>query len=1126
MKCASCQRETDASDRFCPECGAALLLSCANCGISLKPGAKFCAGCGTPATPSAPHPQTRRVADYTPSHLAERIRAEQIAFEARGAADGERKTITALFADLKGSTALIEGLDPEEVRAIIDPALQHMMDAVHHYDGYVAQALGDGIFALFGAPLAHEDHPQRGVYAALRMQEAMSRYGDALRARGFPPLLMRVGLNTGEVVVRSIRKDDLHADYVPVGHSTNLAARMEQLATPGSVVVSAFTHRLIEGYFAFKALGSAQVKGLAEPIDIYEVLGVGPLRTRLQVSVHRGLTQFVGRQSELNQLQRAMEVARTGRGQVVAVMGEPGLGKSRLFYEFKRTLAAGSLIVEAYSASHGKATAFLPVIELFKSYFRIDTGDDERTRREKVVGKVLMLDRSLEDTLPYLFALLDIELLPSPLQQMDAQIRRSRTCDALKKLLLRESMNQPLVVVFEDLHWIDSETQGLLDLLCESLGGARLLLLTNYRPEYRHEWGQKTYCTQMRLAPLGRDEAEEMLFCLLGRDPSLGVVYPLILEKTQGTPFFMEEVVQTLAEDGSLAGAAGHYRLTRPLATLQLPSTVQAILAARIDRLAAEEKSLLQQLAVIGREFPLSLVRRVITVPEAELYRLLAALQRKEFLYERPAFPEVEYVFKHALTQEVAYGTVLQERRKVLHEQTAQALETLYAIKLDDQYGALARHYSRSGNVTKAVEYLNLAGQQAARHSANTEAIAHLGAALALLEKLPDAPARARYEYNLQLNLGASLQAVRGWASSDAEHAFTRAYALSADVGADPFRPLWGMAMGVVVRAEFDRYDTLGRELMNHATASAEPLHAACAHWAAGQRLFHCGDVRSACAELEQAMLGFDRISHTDQVNLLGADFGVFTLSYLSHAQWCMGLVEQAVKTRRAAGDRAREFDHAFSTVLANAYAAVLHALLEDTGGAEHFAGGVIELCRDQGFDYYLGWGEFVRGWVNASKDGLEAAGDDMQRGLERMKRGGARLRHTYYLALLAESLALREAVEPAKAALDTAFQEMMRTREHCWQAELYRVSGVLAEGTPSGIPVAEGHYRQAVATAREQGALSWELRASLPLARLLANTTRRAEARAMLVELRQRFVEGADGAALRRLQAMLDALA
>ena len=424
MRCAKCQFDNDEGLKFCNECGDPLKRQCAKCEFVNAPQAKFCGECGAMLVPSdefrvpsLPHSPTlssehlphKPPVSYTPAHLADRIRAVTVT-------DGERKTITALFSDLKGSTALIEGLDPEEARTVIDPALQLMMDAVHQYDGFVAQALGDGIFALFGAPLAHEDHPQRALYAALRMQDAMRRYGDTLRQKGYPPLLMRVGLNTGEVVLRSIRKDDLHADYVPVGHSTNLAARMEQLATPGSIVVSAYTHRLTDGYFVFKDLGPTQIKGVEEPFNIYEVLGVGQLHTRLQVSASRyGLTRFVGRQSELEQLNKALDQAKAGHGQIVGTVGEPGLGKSRLFHEFKLVSLSGCLVLEAYSVSHGKATAYLPVIELIKSYFEIKNEDDERKRREKVTGKVLNLDRSLEDTLSYLFALLGIEEQPSPL---------------------------------------------------------------------------------------------------------------------------------------------------------------------------------------------------------------------------------------------------------------------------------------------------------------------------------------------------------------------------------------------------------------------------------------------------------------------------------------------------------------------------------------------------------------------------------------------------------------------------------------------------------------------------------------------------------------------------------------
>jgi predicted ATPase len=393
-----------------------------------------------------------------------------------------------------------------------------MIQAARCHDGYVVQSTGDGIFALFGAPVAHEDHPQRALYAALRMQEELRRYAGRLRAQGGVPIEARIGANTGEVVVRSIHTDEGHAEYTPIGHTINLASRMQVVAPTGSIAISEATRKLVEGYFLVKALGPAMVKGLAEPVNVYEVTAIGALRTRLQASAQRGLTRFVGRETELMQMRRALESAREGHGQIVAAMGEPGVGKSRLFFEFKAVAQSGCLVLEAYSVSHGKASAYLPVIDLLKSYFEIVNEDDERKRREKVAGKVVILDRTLEDTLPYLYSLLGISESDDPLAPLDPQTRRRRTLEAIKRILVRESLSQPLIVEFEDLHWIDSETQALLNLLVDGIATARIVLLVNYRPEYHHQWGSKTYYSQLRLDPLGREGAQELLTALTGDD--------------------------------------------------------------------------------------------------------------------------------------------------------------------------------------------------------------------------------------------------------------------------------------------------------------------------------------------------------------------------------------------------------------------------------------------------------------------------------------------------------------------------------------------------------------------------------------------------------------------------------
>jgi class 3 adenylate cyclase len=721
------------------------VLQCPSCGTSNRPGARFCIECAA-ALGAASSPGITETARSETGNIT--LGASR---ESHEISDGERKTVTALFADIKGSTELMRDLDPEEARAIVDPVLQLMMAAVHRYGGYVAQSTGDGIFALFGAPVAHEDHPQRALHAALAMQQELRRYAERLRTEGKIPVEARVGVNTGEVVVRSIQVGG-HTEYTPVGHVTNLAARMQTAAPSGSIAASEAMQRLCEGYFEFRALGPTAIKGLEAPVEVYEVVRVGPLRTHFQLAARRGLTKFVGRERELEQMKCALELARSGHGQLIAVVAEAGTGKSRLFYEFKATLPDECKLLEAYSVSHGKASAWLPVIELLNSYFEIADEDDDSRRSEKVEAKTRGLDPALAETLPYILSLLGIAGAGASLAMMDARIRRRRTLEAIKRIIIRESLEQPLVVIFEDLQWIDAESQELLDLLVDSVASARILMLANYRPEYRHGWGNRAYYTQLRLDPLGSQSAEEMLHALLGSDASLQSLRRLIIEKTQGNPFFMEEIVQALVEQGVLV-RNGATRLTKPLTGIRIPTTVQGILASRIDALPASEKDLLQTLAVIGKDFPLNLVRQISAIPDDPLEPMLKSLQTGEFIYEQPALGETEYTFKHALTQEVAYNSVLVERRRLLHERVGEAIEALFKDRIDDHMAELAHHYSRTANTRKAVDYLFRAGSQSAERSAYSEAVTRLSNAVDLLKHLPDDAERARQELSV-LSLG------------------------------------------------------------------------------------------------------------------------------------------------------------------------------------------------------------------------------------------------------------------------------------------------------------------------------------------------------------------------------------
>jgi predicted ATPase/class 3 adenylate cyclase len=1137
MRCDHCGFENPAGTNFCEECGASLGRLCPACGRTSGPAAKFCGACGARMTqdPAAPQPAAERTpARYTPAHLVERIRAEQAAMEARGAAAGERKTITALFADMAGSTALIRDLDPEDAQRLIDPVVTLMMEAVHHYEGYIAKLLGDGILALFGAPLAHEDHAQRALYAALRMQEAMRRHSDRLRLERGIALQIRVGAHTGDVVVRSIRKDDLHTDYDPVGQTIHIASRMESTATPATILVSESTYRLAEGYFEFKPLGATPVKGMGDPVAVYEVAGPGPLRTRLQVAAHRGLSRFVGREAELAQLQRAWTRAQAGQGQIVGVLGEAGVGKSRLFHEFKAHAQSGNaLVLETFSVSHGKAFAYLPLIELLKNYFQIQPRDSERSCREKVTGKVLTLDRTLEELLPYVLYLLGISERDSPLLAMDPNIRRERTFDAISCLLLRESLNQPLQLLFDDLQWLDRETEGFLNVLIERIPSTRILLLLNYRPEYQPGWGQKSYCTQMRLDPLGQIESQALLGVLLGNAAALEPLKRLILDKTEGNPFFMEEVVRTLVEEGVLLGEPGRYCAEMAPQVLRIPATVKGVLAARMDRLAPAQKELLQTLAVIGKEFPWSLVRQVAGQPEDQLRHLLARLQASEFIYERPAFPEVEYAFRHALTQEVAGQALLADQRCELHERTARAIEALFRRQLKDHCGELAHHYGLSGNIPKAVEYLQCTARQAIERSAHLEAVPHLQAALNLLKRLPDTADRARQELDLRIAMGAALIPTKGYASREVEETFTRALVLCEQGGETRqlFHAKLGLRTLFSLRAEHKTAYDLGERLIALAQSLEDPELLGRAHIVLGSTLFNLGEPRTARIHLEQGLASADLERHWANGFLLGQDPVVHGFITFGRALWYLGYPDQAGKRIQEALALARKLSHPYSLAMGLTLAAELHQCRHEAQRALEYAEAAFELATEQGFPFWRAWAMIMRGWALAEQGSADDGVAQVREGLSAYQATGAELSRPYQLALLAQACGKAGQAEAGLETLAEALNLVACKGERYHEAELHRLKGELLLQRSAALPDCEAEtveacFHQAITIARHQGARSLELRAATSLARLWQRQSRTAAAREALTAIHATFAEGFDTADWQEAQALLDALA
>lgn len=981
MRCLRCHHENPPRAKFCEECAAPLAQTCANCGSAIGPTAKFCPECAHPVT-RPPGAQTRYASPktYMPEHLAERIRTS------RSALEGERKQVTVLFADMKGSMELLADRDPEDARKLLDPVLERMVEAVHRYEGTVNQVMGDGIMALFGAPVAHEDHAQRACYAALDMQAALQRYaGNLRRTEGFD-VQVRIGLNSGEVVVRSIGSD-LRMDYSAVGLTTHLAGRMEQLARPGTTLLTRDTLRLAEGYVEVRPLGPVPVKGSEAPVEVYELNGVGRLRSRLQAVAARGLTRFVGRDVELEQLHRALARAGAGHGQVVAVVGEPGVGKSRLVWELMHSHRTHDwLILHASAVSYGKTTPYLPLIDLFRRYFRLEDRDDHRAIHEKVIGKLLTLDEALRSELPTVLALLDVPVEETSWQALDPPQRRQRTLDAVKRLLLRESGMQPLVLVFEDLHWIDTETQAVLDSLIESLPTARVLLLVNYRPEYEHPWGRKTYYTQLHLDPLAPESAEAFLQALLGGDAALQPLKQILIERTEGNPFFLEESVRTLVETGMLAGEPGAYRLARPVEGIRIPATVQAVLAARIDRLAPEHKRLLECAAVVGKDVPFPLLQPIAEMAEPELRRGLAELQAAEFLYETSLYPDLAYTFKHALTHEVAYGTLLHEQRRALHARIVEAIERLYEDRLAEQIERLA-HHAYCGEVWgKAVEYLRQAGAKAMTRALLREAAGYFEKALLALRHLPEDRDTLAQAIDLRFDLRNSYQLL-------GEHARVLEHLQSAEPLAraldDPHR--LGRLLGYLSGYFFFVGElSQGKETGERALAIAETI---------GDGSLGA-EMKLRLSMVHQSHGDFDRVTELTEHNVAHVTgerarayrIGANLTSVVSRVWLAQCLTERGQFARAiAVADEALRFAEAVPNTHSMAVALVGLGIPHKRRGDFRQAIPVLErgvtICRDFDFDLWLSWARGHLGSAYALSGRLEEAFPLLKEAIEHPRR-------------------------------------------------------------------------------------------------------------------------------------------
>jgi class 3 adenylate cyclase/tetratricopeptide (TPR) repeat protein/ribosomal protein L40E len=752
MKCPNCQFENPVDAKFCNECGRKLELVCTHCNKLNPPGSKFCNECGHNLN-GLTHPPALDYAkpqSYTPKYLAQKI------LKTRSSIEGERKIVTVFFADVANFTSLAEKLDPEDVHSIMDGAFQILMENIHRVEGTINQFTGDGVMALFGAPVAHEDHFQRACHAALSVQGDLKNYGTKVKKNYKVDFLMRIGINSGPVVVGSIG-DDLRMDYTAIGNTTNLASRMETLAKPGTIMVSASTHRLARDFFHFKFIESVKIKGLDAPQKAYQLIRTSDVGTRIEASVVRGLTRFVGRKNSMAALLNAFEKVKTGSGQVIGLVGEAGVGKSRLLLEVRNRLPQDEYnYLEGYCLQYGGSIAYLPIINILRSYLGTKEGEPAFLVKQKMKEKILGLDKKLKSVIPPFQSLLSLPLDDEEFAELEPKEKRERTFEALRDMLIRSSQERPLILAVEDLHWIDNTSEEFLNYFTDWLANTPILLILLYRPEYTHQWGSKSFYTKVGLTQLGMTSSNELIKAILKEGEAAQELKQLIHNCAAGNPLFMEELSHTLLENGFINIKEEKYVLSSKASDIQVPDTIQGIIAARLDRLEDNLKRTMQEASVIGRDFAFRILQTITDMRE-ELKSHLLNLQSLEFIYEKSLFPELEYIFKHALTQEVAYNSLLLKKRKEIHEKIGMAIEELYSSRLEEFYEILVYHYSKSDNLGKTYQFLKLSGEKLAKNYANWEAIDLYKEALTVLNKLPKNRENSKKQIEIYVLMGNTL---------------------------------------------------------------------------------------------------------------------------------------------------------------------------------------------------------------------------------------------------------------------------------------------------------------------------------------------------------------------------------
>jgi class 3 adenylate cyclase/predicted ATPase len=1119
MKCPRCQHENPTGVKFCGACGTRLEVLCPACQAANPPTNRFCHECGQVlmvAVEPVPAPEPTRPLGGPQAAL-------------RSPAEAERRQLTVMFCDLVGSTALSGTLDPEDMRELVRAYQEACAEVIHSFEGHIAQYLGDGLLVYFGYPRAHEDDAQRAVRAALGIADAMERLNVRLRRERDARLAVRVGIHTGLVEVGEIGSG-ARQEHLALGETPNLAARLQAIAEPDTVVISAATHRLVERWFACRDLGLHTAKGVSMPLQVYRVLNESEAVPRGFEATSTGLTALVGRRQEVGLLLERWEQAKDGFGQVALLSGEAGIGKSRLLRELRERVANEPHIRwECRCSPYHQESALYPVIELFQRALEFARDDQPEDKLRKIEDGLRRYGLREPDAVSLWAALLSVPLpAASPPLNMTPQRQKQKTLEAVLALLVALAIHHPVLVLVEDLHWVDPSTLELLNLVVEQAPTIRVLVLLTFRPDFRPPWAQRAHVAYLTLNRLTRRQTEVMVGRTAGGKGLPVEVVQEVVAKTDGVPLFVEELTKMVLESGLLREQDAHFELTGPLPPLAIPATLQDSLMARLDRLATV-KDVAQLGATLGRSFSYELLQAVSPVQEPALQQALRRLVDAELVYQRGAPPDATYTFKHALIQEAAYHSLLKSRRQQFHQRIAQVLAERFPETAEVQPELLAHHCTEAGLVEEAIGYWQHAGQRAYERSANAESIAHLTRGLDVLQHLADGPERLRRELDLQESLGLTLMTAKGYAAPEVQQTYFRALDLCRRVGNPPqqlFAALWGLFWFHVLRAELQRGRELGEQLLSIARSAGDQALLLRAHNAVGQNFFYSGDLSAARHHLERAIAMYDSGLDRSDVFRYQVSHGVNCRAHAAWALWCLGYAAQArVRSDEALALAQRE-SHPSSLAYALGFAAVIDQLRHDGEAAQARAEAMIALSQEQRFPVWLAMATFRLGAALAEQGRLQEGIAKMRAGLDAWKSTGAELERPYRLSVLAKAHGQLGQTELALGLLAEALVAVSKSGEGFWEAELRRLKGelLLAQSHKDQL-AAEECFQQARDVARRQQAKLLELRAVTSLSHLWQRQGKSEGARRILGGVHGWFTEGFDTRDLQEARALLDEL-